>query len=160
MVKVPFSMNPAFSLDNLQSEFGRFLERMWHGGLQTGPLDGQDWAPTIELREDATSYRVLIEAPGVEQPSVDVTIDGSSLIVSGEKLSGASVGGEPGPFPRIVHSERRYGSFKRAIPLPGPVQADGTSATLRHGVLEITLLKAPGSQTVSVQVKVGPSPGA
>jgi len=38
--------------------------------------------------------------------------------------------------------ERRFGCITRVIPLPHPVQEEGTSATLKNGVLEVHLKKS------------------
>jgi len=47
----PFPDTP-LSISGLQDEFNRLLERVWHAGVSTGPLDGQDWAPVLARLED------------------------------------------------------------------------------------------------------------
>jgi len=39
----------------------------------------------------------------------------------------------------LLHSERRFGSFYRAIPLPKGVDESRIRATFRHGVLEVVV---------------------
>ena len=65
MSRFPFRTPEKLSIDSLQSELSSLIGRWWHCGLATGPLDGQDWAPPVELTEETDAYRVAIELPGV-----------------------------------------------------------------------------------------------
>jgi HSP20 family protein len=41
------------------------------------------------------------------------------------------------------HSERQYGEFYRAVPLPEGAIGESAKATFRDGVLEVTMQAAP-----------------
>lgn len=157
MSRIPFPNPEKISLEGLQSEISGMLARFWHRGVSTGPLDGQDWAPPIELRDEPNCYRVTVELPGVDATSIDVTTHTTRLIIRGDKLQPPlpAPGEETAEAPvKIVRSERPFGSFKRIIDLPGPVQIDRTEASLDRGILEITLPKSPGTETTSVRVDI------
>ena len=51
--------------------------------------------------------------------------------------------------------ERRYGSFRRSISLPGDVDASRVQATYDNGVLRLEVPKTAGSQAKRIEVKQG-----
>lgn len=83
MSRIPFK--DRLTLSSLQSELGSTLERFWHCGLNIGPLDGQDFAPAIELREAVDSFRLTVELPGVELGGIDVHATANTITISGQK---------------------------------------------------------------------------
>jgi len=54
-------------------------------------------------------------------------------------------------------SERRYGSFRRSLQIPGSVDAEKIEASFKGGVLTVTLPKSPEAQknrkTIPVSAK-------
>jgi HSP20 family protein len=44
---------------------------------------------------------------------------------------------------KLTRTERSYGAFYRRFALPDSADAEGISATGKHGVLEITIPKKP-----------------
>jgi len=63
------------------------------------------------------------------------------LVISGEKRAEKEDKGR-----NYYRRETAYGSFQRAIPLPGPVEADKVEAVFKNGVLTVTLPKPPEEQ--------------
>ena len=43
-------------------------------------------------------------------------------------------------------SERRYGSFRRSLEVPGSVDVDKIEANFKNGVLTVTMPKSPEAQ--------------
>ena len=154
MSKIPFKAGEKLTLESLQAEFGKFFERLWHCGISTPPLDGQDCSPPVELRNEPQRYVVMVELPGVDRSAIEVLAEGASLTISGGKTSPPMPEVPQGQSADVVRTERRYGSFKRVIGLPGSIQADAVSAALTDGVLEVVLPKSPGTGPVSVRVDV------
>lgn len=152
MPKFPLRMPGKASIEGLQSELSNLVERWWHCGVNTGPLDGQDWAPAVEILDEAAAYRVTLEVPGVPRSSIDVTAVGTALQVSGDKP--AAAGSDQAPSAKTIYGERRYGSFKRLINLPGPVRVGEVTAVLADGVLTVTLPKATGAGPSDVRIPV------
>jgi len=141
--------NP-ISLSNLQDEMSHLVERVWHAGLSTGPLDGQEWAPAVDMYEGPERYTLYVEVPGVDPDAIDVSYLTGALTIQGEKVAGPSAG-EAG---RLVRHERRFGKFRRTVELPTDVEADKLFAKYHAGVLEITLPKTKSSVAQSVKIKV------
>lgn len=151
MPKIPFPSREQFSLEGMQTQFSHLIERLWHSGFITPPLDGQDWAPPVEVHDEPDRYVVFLEVPGLDRATLDVTAQPTRLIVSGEKLSPAP--GE-GSETRVVQSERRYGSFRRQVNLPSSIRVDALSASLNNGLLEVKLPKVAEADPVNVRVNI------
>ncbi|MBU0718542.1 MAG: Hsp20/alpha crystallin family protein [Planctomycetes bacterium] len=145
----PFQNSP-ISLGNLQDEMTRLVERIWHAGLSTGPLDGQQWAPTIDLCEHQDHYVAFVDVPGVDPAKIEVTHCESTLTVRGERCGCECEEGKG----QCLQRERRVGTFCRKLELPGDIDAARLSAKCQHGVLEITIPKSAASMPKSVKIEV------
>jgi HSP20 family protein len=137
-----------FSLRDVRTEFDRLMDRVWHAGLTTAPLDGQDWAPVIDVVDEGKSYLVRAEVPGLSAEEVEVSIHENVLTIKGFK-PGPAQGGEGR---RQVRNECRYGSFLRRYEFPSPVQEEAVSATCKRGVLEVVIPKK--TETAGRKVRV------
>lgn len=138
------------SLTGLQDEMSRLIERVWHAGVSTGPLDGQQWAPVLDLYEFDDYYTLCIEVPGMDGSSVDLSYIGKELTIRGEKVKPA-VAGEAR---RSMLGERRYGTFCRTVELPEDIDAEKLSAQCRLGVLEVTIPKSDAGRVKAVKIDV------
>jgi HSP20 family protein len=109
------------------------------------------WAfMAADVFEDAEKVVVRLEAPGMRRDDFNVELSGHTLSVRGEKrFQRESDGGRY----RVVQCA--YGSFRREILLPAPVQADKTRATYRDGVLRIEMPKAAAETASRVDVHDG-----
>ncbi|PWB53414.1 MAG: heat-shock protein [Nitrosomonadales bacterium] len=93
-----------------------------------------------EVEETEKELIVRVEVPGMEKDDCRITIEGNTLYLSGEKR-----------IERETHEstyhvmERAYGSFQRAIPLPGNVDIDKAEASYKNGVLTVRLPKVGGA---------------
>ena len=74
MPSIPLPREIPFSVQEMREEFDRMLDRVWHGGLSTAPLDGQDWAPRLDVYEHPDHYQVRVEIPGLTADDVQVSI--------------------------------------------------------------------------------------
>jgi HSP20 family protein len=123
-------------MDQLMDSFlgGRF------GGSQREQLPmfrGDDlWSPRIDVRQAGDSLVVSAELPGITRNEVQIEATDDGIAISGERRETREEGGRD----RDYHlSERSYGSFYRSIPLPEGAQGELAKATMRDGVLEITI---------------------
>jgi HSP20 family protein len=138
------------SLSGLQDEMSRLIERIWHAGVSTGPLDGQQWAPVLDLHEFDDHYTLCVEVPGLDGASVELSYLGGELTLRGEKPKPKTAAGAR----RTLLGERRYGTFCRTIELPDNINADKLSAQCRLGVLEVTIPKSEAGKVKSVKIDV------
>lgn len=142
--------DPQQLFGTLQEEMNRVFDRVWHGGISTRPLDGQAWAPALDVYEYPDRYTVLVEVPGVDAHSVDVSCVNQTLTIRGEKRRPSDVTDET-PVP---YHERRFGSFCRSVELEGKIIVEQVVARCQEGVLEITVPKAESDRPRSVRVEV------
>ena len=107
------------------------------------------WAPPADVCETADAVVVRVELPGVAADDVEVVLTAGALRVTGAKKSRA-------PRGRVTHlcSERAYGKFSRTVPLRRPVRTRGARATLRDGLLTVTLPKLSERRGAEFRVEV------
>ncbi|HEY1752576.1 MAG TPA: Hsp20/alpha crystallin family protein [Caulobacteraceae bacterium] len=105
--------------------------------------------PPADMKETETAHVLAIELPGLSREDVDLAIDGDALIVSGHK---AEESDDVSATYRM--SERRYGRFERAFPLPPDVERGKIEAQFRDGLLKITLPKNPDVARAKARIDI------
>jgi HSP20 family protein len=92
------------------------------------------WMPQIETRRRGDDLVVHADLPGLRKEDVHVEVDDGILTISGERSHEHE--DERDDYYR---SERSYGQFYRAIPLPEGVDENACEATFKDGVLEVSI---------------------
>jgi HSP20 family protein len=93
---------------------------------------------------------LLADLPGLAPDSLDVHVEGNSLILAGERRLDEEIKEEN--FHRM---ERGYGPFRRSFTLPATIRQDGIRAEHRNGVLRVTLPKAESTRPKKIKVETG-----
>jgi HSP20 family protein len=93
-------------------------------------------APHVDVSESDEEVRIAAELPGIDEQDVEVSLSGDILTIRGEKRIEQD---EKGRDYRIV--ERARGSFSRSLRLPFMVDPAQVQATVKDGVLTITIPK-------------------
>jgi HSP20 family protein len=128
--------------------FDSFLRRPFEN--LDWPIFGSDkWSPAIDVEETEKELTVRAELPGIDPKDLDVTVAENQLILSGEKKE-SSERKEKGYY----HSETRYGSFRRAVPLPDGVNTENVDAQFANGILTLRLQKTAPAIGKKIEVKV------
>jgi HSP20 family protein len=105
--------------------------------------------PTADLVETDEEYRISAELPGMDDKDVEVTLSEGVLTIKGEKEE------EKEEKQKDYHlSERRYGMFRRSFGLPHSVDSDKVQATMKNGVLSVTLQKLPKAEKAAKKVDI------
>jgi HSP20 family protein len=104
-------------------------------------------SPSVDLAETESEVIVKAELPGLTDKDIDITLSDDTLTIQGEKKQDSEEKGKH--YHRV---ERRYGSFKRCVTLPSPVDAKGVAARFENGVLEITLPKAEEAKPKKIEI--------
>jgi HSP20 family protein len=103
--------------------------------------------PAINVFETKDSFVVKAEVPGLAESDVAVSVEDGVLVVRGERKSQSPEG-------YTVHlRERAPVAFSRSVTLPARVDAEGVTATLKEGLLTITLPKAKEGRPRQIAVK-------
>lgn len=106
------------------------------------------WTPPLAVIEHETDVRYEIDLPAVGREQISISVLGGFLVVRGLR------GGVPDPGAAVRYSERQAGPFQRVIALPARARRDGIQATLREGVLAVTVpTDGPGGATVAIEIR-------
>lgn len=93
------------------------------------------YTPPVDILEDHDSVLLLAEMPGVDQQSVEVTVENSVLTIEGQAHAVIPDGHE------LVGQEYGVGRYRRDFTLSDAIQTEGIRAKVQHGLLEVTLPK-------------------
>ncbi|MBV9172129.1 MAG: efflux RND transporter permease subunit [Chloroflexi bacterium] len=123
----------------------------------------QPHAPGVPLNvhDYGDVYLVRAALPGIRQEDVDVSIEGHTLCIRGERR-GASVGNgrvstNGSGNGQVVLQEYDTGHWERSMVLPQEVESDQVTARYEDGILELRLPKAGPASRRHVPID-GPAP--
>ena len=108
-----------------------------------------EWAPLVDISEDAKEYRIKVELPEVKKEDVKVTAEAGTLTIMGERKFEQEEKGRK--YHRI---ERAYGSFGRSFSLPEDASPAKVTAEFKDGVLVVHLVKDEKARPQQIEVKV------
>jgi HSP20 family protein len=139
-------------LVSLRTEMDRLFDSFLREPF--GAIDWPRWgdgsfSPAVDVSEDDKELSVRAELPGIDPKDLDVSVVGNQLTLSGEKRESTETR-EKG----VYHSETRYGSFRRTIPLPEGVDTEHVDAQYANGVLTLRLPKTAPAIQKRIEVKV------
>ena len=137
-------------MSSIQEEMNRMFDRFFRGGDLSEIGTAGMWLPPIDLSETPDKITVKAEIPGMDPKEIDISIQGDTLIIKGEKKEEKEEKGK-----NYYRMERRYGSFSRSVDLPTSVDTNKVTAECKNGVLEITMQKKEEVKPKQISVKVG-----
>jgi HSP20 family protein len=130
----PFE-SPFGTLPRLQ-DVSRLVEGFWASPAEVP----QVWQPAVDIYEEGNQWVVKADIPGVEPNDIELQVTDDGLKISAETSSE-----EQAQDKGYYRVERRFGSFRRFIPLPAEVDPEQVNAQFRNGVLEVRLPKSEAS---------------
>jgi HSP20 family protein len=89
-----------------------------------------------------------MDVPGMKIEDIELTLEKGHLCIRGERKAVSCERTR-------LHEERVHGQFQRMIALSNTVDPSAVEATLREGVLYITLTKRRECQPHRIEVKPG-----
>lgn len=139
--------NPSeLAMKNLQKILERepMLRDIFNPSL---PVPNEGWfTPQVDVVEESDGYTIILEAPGVTHDSLTVDLDGTRLVVGGEKPAGHPKGS------KLKVSERATGPFRREFLIPFSANGEKISAKLKDGVLTIHVPRHQDGKSRQVKV--------
>ncbi|HEU4628778.1 MAG TPA: Hsp20/alpha crystallin family protein [Gemmatimonadaceae bacterium] len=145
-----FMANPYEFMRRMNAEMDRLFDEAGFGGAALEPAraaaagrglaggtamaESGVWTPQIETFRRGNDLVLRADLPGVRKEDIHVEIQDDMLTLSGERRQEHEERHEG-----MYRSERSYGTFFRAVPLPEGVDEDRISATCENGVLEVTV---------------------
>lgn len=95
----------------------------------------EESGPRTTVRDTAASFILAMELPGFGAEDVKVDVTREKLSITGDRKPASLEG-------YAAHRRERLPfNFSRSYTLPVPVDADNASATVKNGVLTVTLPK-------------------
>jgi HSP20 family protein len=108
------------------------------------------WSPKVDVFVKDNRLVTRVDLPGIKKEDVKVEVTDGYLTMSGERKYAVEEKRED-----YFRSEREYGSFYRAIPLPEGVKLEDVKAMFADGVLEVSvpLPAKPENKTQRVEIQ-------
>ncbi|HRU05176.1 MAG TPA: Hsp20/alpha crystallin family protein [Candidatus Brocadiia bacterium] len=134
--------DPWAELRRLQRDFTRLFEGVERGA----PVD----FPAVNVWTGPDDVIVTAEVPGIEPKNLDVSVQGDTLTIRGNREPDKIKDGES-----YHRQERGYGQFVRTLTLPHQVDSDKVEAKYEKGVLRLRLPRAASDKPRQIAVTTG-----
>lgn len=104
--------------------------------------------PAVNIYETKDHVVLMADMPGVDEKSVDITLENDVLTIQGRSGVEAPQGLEP------AYAEYSAGDYRRSFSLAAErIARDGIEASVKNGVLKVTLPKAEAAKPKKIAVK-------
>jgi len=111
----------------------------------SGDYEGQLSVDVFQSKEDLV---VVSTVAGVKPEDLEITLNNDVITIRGKRYQEKEVSPQD-----YFYQECYWGGFSRSIVLPVEVKPEKVQASLKNGVLTITMPKASKSRTVAVKVE-------
>ena len=105
------------------------------------------FVPRADIYETEEAIFVVTDMPGVDETSVDVTLEDNMLTISGYvepmQLDGHN----------LAYTEYRVGDYQRTFTLSDQIERDGIEATVKDGVLRLHLPKITEARKRTITIR-------
>ena len=134
------SYGPFAWMRQMQDQLDRAFNGLWSGSGTPSAWTPEtvfgpsDWSPAIDVFQRGNDLVIRADVPGLSRDDITVDIADDQLTIRGERRYDHEEERDG-----VFRSERSYGSFCRAVPLPQGAIADSAKAVFNNGVLEITV---------------------
>jgi HSP20 family protein len=132
--------NPFMQLHEMQDEMSRLMREF------AGDAPLSTAVPQLNVYDDGDAFHVRAELPGLRQDRLDISVAGDVLTVKAERPQEEGRGS-------YHRRERSFGTYSRSVTLPDAVDVDHVRANYQHGVLEVTLPRAPESRPRKIAIE-------
>jgi HSP20 family molecular chaperone IbpA len=107
------------------------------------------YVPKVDIYEAKDAIMLIADMPGVDEKSVDITLEKNVLTIAGTV--------EPESFEghNITYSEYGSGDYERAFTISDEVDREKIEASVKQGVLRVTLPKAEPVKAKKITIKTG-----
>ncbi len=113
----------------------------WHTGDYEGQL-------SVDVYQTEESLVIRSTIAGVKPEDLEVTLNNDVITIRGKRFHDHEVSAE-----NYFYQECYWGGFSRSIVLPLEVRPDKVEASLKNGVLTVTLPKAKKAKPIEVKVR-------
>ena len=104
----------------------------------------------VNIAEAEDSLEVKAEVPGFNEKEIEVSVEPRRLTITGKRETETR---KEEKKSKTVYSEFCSNQILRIVDLPASVDAEKTTATLKNGVLQLTMPKAAKAKTIEIKPK-------
>ena len=115
----------------------------------TSNVETSHWIPAIDIKEDSEKFSILADLPGIDKKDICISMENNILTIKGERIEESKE--EKENYKRI---ERIRGSFYRRFTLPDTADDEKIQASMKNGVLEITIPKREVAKSKLINIIV------
>jgi HSP20 family protein len=119
------------------------LSRIWKEEVVRGV-----WSPPVDILERGDELVLKVDLPEVSQSEIDIRVEGSTLIIQGERRLIKDA-----PEENYIQIERPYGTFRRTFNIPRTIEQEEIKASYKDGVLRVVLPRKPEAQPKQIVVE-------
>lgn len=112
--------------------------------FQTPERENETWGT---LKDDKDHYTLLVPLPGLTEKDVEISATERGISLKANKRDIAQEGWKP------VWSERQAFALNRSLALPSRIDADKVQASLKNGLLTVTLPKQGSGAARNIPVQ-------
>ena len=140
----------------MSNPMGRVVDRMFeeafgpfYSGRDAGAGSGQTGVQSLPVTiwETNDAFQAAIMAPGLDENSINVTVQEDMLSIEGELKF------QPPEDARTIWQEFGPQRFRRSLRFGTPIDPSRVEAVYRNGLLMLTMPKAESAKPRQVQVK-------
>lgn len=137
---------PLRDMMTLREAMDRLFEESFVRPRGRWEAEGMRYSAPMDIYTTDEEVVVTMAVPGVDPDSVDITVDGNTLSISGKV---------EGPLENVdyVLQERPYGTFSRSIQLNVPVDADRAEASFDQGILTLQIPKQEEAKPKTIKIE-------
>jgi HSP20 family molecular chaperone IbpA len=103
--------------------------------------------PPVDVFENESGITLLADLPGVARDALQVRVDGDTLTIEATAATDAPAGME------LVYSEADFPSWRRSFTLSRELDAGRIDASLKDGVLRLTIPKTEEAKPRRIEVR-------
>jgi HSP20 family protein len=144
---IPWGETLPRTFSRFENEMDKMMEDFF-GRRELPVWAAEKFVPTANLVERDDEFEVTLDLPGLKPEEVNLELREGALWITGERKEEQEEKGKT-----FHRTERRYGAFRRVIPLPTAVKEDKVEAEFRHGVLTVKLPKSEEIKPKHIAVK-------
>lgn len=137
--------SPSKSLSSFRRNINTLFDDFFN--LDSNNLFESQWLPDIDLIDEGDRIIIKADVAGIDEKDLDVRLENDVLTISGQRSEEKKESGK-----NFVVSERRFGSFTRAVNVPSGIKPEDISADLKNGVLNVSIRK--NEKIKSNQIKI------
>lgn len=133
------------------------MDSLFNSSARQAIRQSQRTFPPISMCETGEDVRVYAFAPGVDPKKCDVSIQGSNLMMSFERIENFDPvsGRTEARFDKAIchRNERAAGEYTRVVSLPENVDSNQIHASYDDGILSVFVGKKPEMQSKKIEIK-------